>query len=60
MGFFSVLTLIFIVLQLCGIIAWSWWLVMLPMIIGAALWVVSICLAAFVVTKIERKLGDNK
>lgn len=55
MGFFSVLTLIFIVLQLCGIIAWSWWLVMLPMIIGAALWVVTICLTAFVVTKIERK-----
>ena len=30
MGILEVLTLIFIVLKLVGVIAWSWWLVLLP------------------------------
>ena len=30
LGFFSLLTLIFITLKLTGVIAWSWWLVLLP------------------------------
>lgn len=34
MGFTEVLTLIFIVLKLMGIIAWSWWLVWLPELIA--------------------------
>ena len=31
MSFFGTLTLIFIVLKLVDVIAWSWWLVLLPM-----------------------------
>ncbi len=31
MGFLEVLTVIFIVLKLAGIIDWSWWLVWAPM-----------------------------
>jgi len=31
MSFFEALTLIFIVLKLVDVIAWSWWLVLLPM-----------------------------
>ncbi len=30
-GFFGLLTLIFITLKLCGVIAWSWWLVLAPL-----------------------------
>jgi len=30
---FTVLTLIFVVLKLCGVINWSWWLVFLPTLI---------------------------
>lgn len=37
MGFCSVLTLIFIVLRLCGVIDWSWWWVLAPLWIPAAL-----------------------
>lgn len=33
MGFISALTLVFIVLKLCGVIAWSWWWVVSPIII---------------------------
>ena len=32
MSFFGALTLIFIVLKLVDVIAWSWWLVLLPML----------------------------
>ena len=33
MGLFGTLALIFIVLKLTSVIAWSWWLVLLPLII---------------------------
>lgn len=32
MSFFAALTLIFITLKLLGVIAWSWFIVLLPMI----------------------------
>ena len=36
-GFLGVLALIFITLKLTGVIAWSWWLVLLPLYVGFAL-----------------------
>jgi len=30
MGILSVLGVLFVALKLCGVIAWSWWLVTLP------------------------------
>lgn len=35
--FFSILTLIFITLKLTGVIAWSWWWVLSPVLIPIAL-----------------------
>lgn len=32
-GFFGLLTLILITLKLTGVITWSWWFVLLPLII---------------------------
>jgi len=29
-GFFGLLGIVFIILKLCGTIAWSWWWVLLP------------------------------
>ena len=34
MGLAEVLTIVFVVLKLTGVIDWSWWLVLLPEIIG--------------------------
>lgn len=34
MGVTEILTIVFIVLKLIGVINWSWWLVLLPGIIG--------------------------
>lgn len=36
-GFLGLLTIVFIVLKLIGVISWSWWLVTLPMWIGPAI-----------------------
>ncbi len=38
MNFMEVLLVVFVVLKLCGLIAWSWWLVTLPLWGGIALW----------------------
>jgi len=38
MNFSTLLTLIFIVLKLTGYIDWSWWLVMMPMIVVSVTW----------------------
>ena len=35
MSFPNLLTLVFVVCKLTGVIAWSWWLVFLPTIISA-------------------------
>lgn len=37
LGFVGALQIAFIVLKLCGVIAWNWWLVMLPAIVYGAL-----------------------
>lgn len=31
LGLLEVLTIVFIVLKLCGLISWSWWLVLMPL-----------------------------
>jgi len=34
-GFLGALTIVFVVLKLTEVIDWSWWLVFLPVLIGA-------------------------
>lgn len=47
----SVLTVLFIGLKLTGLISWSWWWVLSPMWIGAAL---AACLLAIYVMFVRR------
>lgn len=42
MGFTEFLTIIFVVLKLIGVISWNWWLVFLPEIIAAVLYILLI------------------
>jgi hypothetical protein len=39
LNFLLLLTLVFVVLKLTEVIAWSWWWVFAPMILGAALFI---------------------
>ncbi|WP_285401018.1 hypothetical protein [Luteibacter sp. ME-Dv--P-043b] len=34
LGLPTILTVVFAVLKLCSVIAWSWWLVFLPLFLG--------------------------
>lgn len=45
MKFLTALALIFITLKLIGVIAWSWWLVLLPLYFGAAVFLGMVVLA---------------
>lgn len=49
-GFFGLLTLLFIGLKLCGVIAWSWLWVLAPLWIPAALAVV-ICIIVLLMSE---------
>lgn len=40
MGFLEVLTIVLVVLQLAGVISWSWWLVLLPAIIAVGIYII--------------------
>ena len=47
-GVIGALGIVFVVLKLCGVINWSWWLVTLPFW-GVAAIAASICIVAIVV-----------
>lgn len=49
MGATEILTLLFVVLKLTGVIAWSWWCVLLPEI-AAAMFYTMIIISAVIVT----------
>lgn len=60
MGFFGwlalLLTVVFVVLKLVGTIAWSWWLVFLPLIIYVALDILALIVLivlAIIVAKLD-------
>ena len=54
-GFVSLLQIAFIVLKLCKIISWSWWLVMLPFLINGGLLIIGLLLI-IIGTLLKRKL----
>lgn len=56
MGFCELLTIVFIVLKLVGVISWSWWLVLLPEIIAVLFYVAIIVFRVIIpIWKLERK-----
>lgn len=55
MGFTEILTIVFIVLKLIGVISWSWWLVLLPEIIAIVLYIALIVLYIYFSVSIMRE-----
>lgn len=58
-GFVGLLQIVFIVLKLCGVIDWSWWLVMLPLIIEVG-FVVAVLFIGLVVILYDNHKEHNK
>ena len=59
MGFCEILTIVFIVLKVLGIISWSWWLVLLPEIIAILFYIVLIVLNIGLQVKIAKKFDKD-
>lgn len=62
MGLLEVLTIVFVVLKLLGVIAWSWWLVLLPLIISVSIYVIMVAVVVtvnyYAYRKIKRELDE--
>lgn len=58
MGFTEVLTIIFIVLKLIGVISWPWWLVLLPEILAFVVYAVMVVSAVVVNAKVRKSMED--
>jgi len=50
-GFAGLLTVAFVVLKLTNVIAWSWWWVLSPVLIGAGLVLLVLSVALFIIIK---------
>lgn len=56
MGFTEILTIIFIVLKILNVITWSWWLVLLPEIIGVGIYMIMIIGTLTSVNKANKRI----
>lgn len=56
MGILEVLTIIFVVLKLVGVITWSWWIVFLPLIISVGIYVIIVTIHFRQWLKLKREI----
>ncbi|MBO5970721.1 MAG: transmembrane Fragile-X-F protein [Clostridia bacterium] len=59
MGLTEVLTIVFVVLKLLGKIGWSWWLVLLPEIIGFVIYVGLLVLYVYQKVSAEKEIKQS-
>ena len=59
LGFCDVLTIIFVVLKLCGVISWSWWWVLSPFWIGTIIWIL-VFVGAYIYCVLDSKKYTKK
>ena len=58
MGFAEILTIIFVLLKVFGVISWSWWIVFLPEIIAVAIYILLVVIQINTVHKIKKQHDD--
>lgn len=59
----TILTIIFVILKLCGVLSWSWWWVLSPLWGGVAIFIivaVLISLFSCIVATIEERRENKK
>lgn len=59
MGFTEILTIIFVVLKLLGVITWAWWVVLLPEIIAVSIYLVLVILSVIGHLRILRHIDNH-
>lgn len=60
MGFTEALTIVFIVLKLMGVIAWSWWLVLLPELIALVPYTIILVVWLVLAIKMLKEVKQGK
>lgn len=56
MGFTELLTIVFIVLKLVGVITWSWWFVLLPEIIAISLYLMIVVISIIYHVRVNKEM----
>lgn len=59
MGFTEVLTIVFIVLKLLGVITWAWWVCLLPEILAGVLYVVIVVAQLVAIHKTHKSIKKH-
>ena len=59
MGFTEILTIIFIVLKLLGVITWAWWVCLLPEILAGVLYVVIVVAQLVAIHKTHKSIKKH-
>ena len=57
-GFTGLLTIVFIILKLCGVIAWSWWWVLAPIWISTG-YILVLTIAIIILVIIKAILAEG-
>lgn len=60
MGLLEVLTIVFVVLKLVGVIAWSWWVVFSPLLVAVGIYVLWVAIVGFSFLGMNKKLKKRK
>lgn len=59
MGFTEILTIIFILLKVFGVISWSWWLVFLPEIIAVCFYIIVFIASVISVNETQKSFDKH-
>lgn len=56
MGILEILTIIFVVLKVLGVVAWSWWVVLSPLIIAVVLYIILAIVNVAIIKSVFRSI----
>lgn len=59
MGLLEVLTVIFVILKLVGVISWSWWIVLIPLYILLVIYAVLISIIVVGNIRLKREIDKE-
>ena len=59
MGLLEILTIIFVVLKLVGVVSWSWWIVFTPLIISGVIYLLTVIAQIIMFNKIRRDVNKS-
>lgn len=51
---FMILQIVFVILKLCGVITWSWWIVLIPLYLDILIFIITTIIQIVIINKIRR------